>query len=200
MGRTLVAVGVALLLLGPIGAEDRPLVPAGRVALVNLAVVVVMHNYKSEAFRDELRQTIALYRKRDREWKAQGDALAQEVSLPTISPARRAEVNQQIDKLQRLIDDNNEAEMAARTALQERQRRILYTDLRDAVRLYAERHGLELVLQYSLGYDPQRPYGPNLPSKLLEEEACWPMYYGRGIDISGDIIAELNEAYLRAKK
>jgi Skp family chaperone for outer membrane proteins len=75
----------------------------------------------------------------------------------------------------------------------------IYKEVEDAVNLYARSNNLELVLFYNDAITAEDYYHPaNLQRKLTQPAAVMPIFVTPGMDISNQVVNNLNAKYASA--
>jgi Skp family chaperone for outer membrane proteins len=169
--------------------------PRTRIALLNLSHVIKSYD-KFTAFQVELKEKTAAFQKLHEEKKKLSDKLATSITEASTEDERAAS-QKKLNALRREMEDIQSELKAVLEKTQGRQLKILYEDVEEATRRYARAHGLELVLHYNDHVtEPDRHSPANLARKM-QAGACMPMYVTEGMDISAEIIADLNDRLRR---
>jgi Skp family chaperone for outer membrane proteins len=196
-----VLMSVALGMSAPLEqgwSAGPPAQPKTRVGLVNLAHVIKKYK-KFYAFQEELKNAIDPFHKRDEALKQKVDDLTKESKAPMTSDDRREEIARLIKQATDDATANKQKASVVLTAKQEAQMKVLYTEIREAVRRHAESHGLEVVMHYQDAVDPKELDSAQNISRKMTAGAAIPVYIAPGVDISEEIIVALNTAYERKK-
>jgi Skp family chaperone for outer membrane proteins len=202
----ILALGV-LLYAGRVGAQQQsgaagstaPVAapaPRTRVALLNLSYVI--KNYaKFKTFQEEMKQAFEPYQKKDTAKKQALEALTKEAQQPGVTDAKREELTQKAKGIQREIEDNGAEAKAWLGRKTDEQMKILYLDIMDASQRYARAHDFELVLHYNDATTREDFLSPQNIARKLQAGALMPLYAVQGLDISKEVVDNLN-SYLQA--
>jgi Skp family chaperone for outer membrane proteins len=195
-----VALSGAILYVSGVGAQAptgaRPAAPSSRIALLNLSHVIKNYD-KFKAFQAELKAAVEPFQKRDAAAKAEADDIAKKFQSATTPPdaATREAQEKRLKELQRIVEDNKAEAAKVLAKKQEDQLQILYMDVREVAERHAQANGFEMVLHYNDATEAKEYWSAQNISRKMTAGALIPLYYTRGIDISGDVIASLNAVY-----
>jgi Skp family chaperone for outer membrane proteins len=122
------------------------------------------------------------------------DQLTKDMNNPAM--ADKHDANQkQITQIQREMEDTNADMRKWLTQRAEEQTVIIYSEIKEASRLYAAAHGLDMVLTYVEPTDPKDVTSPGNIMVKMQQRACMPLYYAPSMDISQAIVDTLNASY-----
>jgi Skp family chaperone for outer membrane proteins len=88
------------------------------------------------------------------------------------------------DEMKKMINEQNDKQMVT-----------IYKEIQDAAARYAMAQGLDLVLTHIDAVNEQDFLNPMNVMGKMQQRACMPLYYNKGMDISADIAKTLNAAY-----
>lgn len=199
-GAVLLVLG-ALALAGRSWSETKPAAPRPkmRIGLVNL--MQVFGNYdKASAFRQELKTVVAPFQKRDAKVSREVQALLREAVAPDTTPEEKMGIEKKLKGLRRELEDNKAEAQGVLKKKQEEQLKELFTDVEEAAQRYARDHDLELVLHYNEPAAKAEFYKPANLLRKVQAGACVPLYATPGLDISEEILRDLNERMRRKKE
>jgi Skp family chaperone for outer membrane proteins len=168
--------------------------PRSKVGLLNLSYV--MKNYtKTIALQNEFKELMQPLVVRQKAKQAQMEALVKELQT---KPDQRETIEKQLRALKRELEDaNNEAQMQLGKKEQELIV-VLYKEIQDATGRCALSHGYDVVLHYNDGLTSNDYWNPQNIGSKLQERACLPIFYNKGVEISADVVSVLNTAYAKA--
>jgi Skp family chaperone for outer membrane proteins len=167
--------------------------PTLKVRMVNLQFVI--KNYKrTEALRAEHTELFKQYDKQISDIKGLIEGRTKQLQDPKFADKHDV-IEKEIKRLQREMQDKTEE---ARTALDKKQGDLIvlvYREVEEAVQTYAHSAGLEMVLHYNDAVlDTDRNSAANIARKM-SAGACMPMFLAPGLDISQEIVNNLNAKY-----
>ena len=198
MKRLLGAGGVVLVLAlllvaGRSRSEpQKPPAPHTRVGLINLGVVLKQYEKVSD-YTAEMKEEFSRFDKALKERKEQMLELSKKVADKDLSEEEREQVQAELKKLQREMEDSNDKMKALIAKKTDQQMVIVYSDIRRAAERYAKAHDLELVLHYNDATTQAEMDGPANITRKLQAGAAMPIYSAPGVDISKEITALLND-------
>jgi Skp family chaperone for outer membrane proteins len=201
----MLALSLAIVVSAQLRAQTTPATntqpkvaaPTTKVAIMNLTYVV--NNYdKFKTFKEEIKQAVEPFQKKDADHKAAGEKLAKEAALGTTTTARREEIENDLKKLQRQVEDNKNEAQKAVGKKQEQQLFILYSDVWNVVKRVAEVRGYEMVLHYNDTTDQKEMWGAQNIARKMQAGALMPIYHNPALDISKDVLDSLN-AYAKSQ-
>jgi Skp family chaperone for outer membrane proteins len=170
-------------------SQQRPAVQS-RIAVMNLGQVIKGYR-KYQNFEAEMKQQSTMLQQDLEKKKASGVAMQKELETPGLAPDRREQLEREIKRLQREMQDSVE-EAKARIAKREvDQLVVIYKDIKDAVDAYARTYGFEMVMQYTDAIGPDA-YAPQNFSHKMTNRACMPIYVDQRLDITAEITQMLN--------
>jgi Skp family chaperone for outer membrane proteins len=165
-----------------------------RMRLVNLQYV--LKNYKRmEALRAEHTALFKKYNDDLQKIKTESEGREKQLQETKWTPQEREAIQKEIKRLQREMADKSEE---ARTALGKKEGDLItlvYREVEDAVRKYAEAQGIELVLHYNDAVADSDRSSPTNIARKMSAGACMPMHVAPGLDISNEIVDHLNRKY-----
>jgi len=170
-------------------SQQRPAVQS-RIAVMNLGQVIKGYR-KYQSFEAEMKQQSTVLQKELENKKATGVAMQKELEQPGLAPDRREQLEREIKRLQREMQDSIEE---AKMRIQKRevdQMVVIYKDIKDAVDAYARTYGFEMVMQYTDALGPDA-YAPQNFSHKMTNRACMPIYVDQRLDITAEITQMLN--------
>ncbi len=205
MRRVLRVGGVILILLtvllaGRLGSETRPKPePRSRIALVNLAQV--SKGYAKVAdFTAVKKQLVKPFEVKIKDLKEQIEAHLKALEKKDLAEETRSQHEKKLkERQQKMADLTSEAsQILARKNAE--QLVLVYKDVLAAAQRHAKTHGIDLVLQYSdLPADAADFFSPVNVARKVELGAAFPLVIAPGLDITQDILTDLNDAYRKEK-
>lgn len=173
---------------GVAGADSR-----SRVALLNLSHV--LKNYqKAVVLNNELKDLAAPFQQRAKAKATQYEALAKEAQT---KPDQREQYEKQARQLKRELEDLSNETQQVMAKRQDDALVLIYKEVQDATQRVAMSQGFDMVLSYNDATTSQEYWSPMNIMRKLQQGACTPLYFTRGMDISADVVTALNQAYGR---
>jgi Skp family chaperone for outer membrane proteins len=175
------------------GAGAAPAVSM-RMRMVNLQYVIKSYK-RTESLRAE---HTALFKKYDdelKELKKLSDARTQQMQDPSLTAAQKEAVEKEIKRLQREMKEKSDDAQMALAKKEGDLITLIYSEVEDAVVRYATSHQLDLVLHYNDAVAEVDRKNPQNVARKMSAGACMPMYMAPGLDISKDIVDQLNAKY-----
>lgn len=170
------------------GADSR-----SRVALLNLSHV--LKNYqKAVVLNNELKDLAAPFQQRAKAKATQYEALAKEAQ---VKPDQREQYEKQARQLKRELEDLSNETQQVMAKRQDDALVLIYKEVQDASQRVAMSQGFDMVLSYNDATTSQEYWSPMNIMRKLQQGACTPLYFTRGMDISADVVNALNQAYGR---
>lgn len=195
-------VGTAAYLAGGLWAQNpTPPAPTAaapvqtRVALVNLSYVI--KNYKKfDNINAMFKQQYTQFDTEMQALKKKHTDMDTEFKKPDTTPQRRELLEKEIKKVQREMQDKQDEAKALFAKLSVQNMETIYKEIESMAEAYAKAKGIELVLQYS---DPYALTGDKYNPFMLERKtspgAFLPLYAANGMDISKEMVENLNWYY-----
>jgi Skp family chaperone for outer membrane proteins len=179
-------------------AKPAPPRPQMKVRLLNLTYV--MKNYeKVKTFNAELRAAARPFQDENTNYNIRMLLLAAGAQKSKTTPEVRKQLEAEGKELRKVIEDNKGDYQKSVGKKRQELLKILYADIEAATRRYARANDIDLVMHYHDAVTKAELDGaPNITRKL-QLDSLMPMYTAPGMDISKEIVADLN-ARLRAKK
>jgi len=196
------AVGVAVYIGSQLWAQQPGQPGAGaapastKVGLVNLSQVIQGYK-KFKTYQDELKKLVEPFQKKDEEI-VEGLKKAQKaLEDPKTAGKDREDWDGYKTQLLRAREDLTNKVKKELAKKSDEQIVQLYKEVEEAVKGYAAPNGYHVVLQYNDAPSPNEKLNPGYIQRKLERAggACMPMYIAGGLDISNDIINNLNQRY-----
>lgn len=199
-------VGSAIWFGSRLAAQAQPPAPAPapavaprplqtRIGLMNM--VQVLKNYKKfTAIEENIKKRASELEKELEPFRAELVRLRQLAQAPNTSQEEHEKIEQRMRQLQ--VDAQNKEDLAKKELVKMNGEAALmiYKEVEAAVSLYARSNNLELVLFYNDAVTEQDYYHPvNLQRKLTQPAAVMPIFVTPGMDISNQIVSNLNARY-----
>jgi Skp family chaperone for outer membrane proteins len=177
----------------PAGAPQAP--PQTRVGLVNtLQVIKSYHKFKT--FDDEMRRLAKPFEDNDKKLRDNLLEWQKAAANPSLSAQDREKAETEIKERKRQIEDNALQAKKVLASRYDDQFKQLYIEVEDAIKRYAGPNGYHIVLQYDEKQAPHELHSPPNIQRKLQASAttgcCVPIYIAPGLDITLQIIANLN--------
>ena len=130
------------------------------------------------------------------EWAitTQYEALAKEAQT---KPDQREQYEKQARQLKRELEDLSNETQQVMAKRQDDALVLIYKEVQDATQRVAMSQGFDMVLSYNDATTSQEYWSPMNIMRKLQQGACTPLYFTRGMDISADVVTALNQAYGR---
>jgi Skp family chaperone for outer membrane proteins len=173
------------------GAPAAPSPPRTRIALLNMTYVMKYYA-KFKSYQDELKQILQPFQDKDKALRAQADAIVKESSATGKSAADVEKLQKDLKDVKRAIEDNDQAARVLLGKRSDEQMKVLYLDVVDAASRYARAHDFELVLHYNDAVTREDFLSPANIGRKLQNGALMPLYAVQGLDISREVVENLN--------
>ena len=170
-----------------------------RIATINLAYVV-KHYDKAVQWEKEFKQELARYEGATKKLRSQLEADDRELKDPATQAERKEALESEIRTLKRKLEDHEVTERKRLTQLQQEQIVILYRDVEQQIASLAKSKEIDLVMQYN---DEPNPAEKNLAANITRKLTCagmLPIYMAQSIDVSTEVLAQLNASYQKEKQ
>jgi Skp family chaperone for outer membrane proteins len=171
--------------------------PQSKVAVLNLSFVI--KNYKKwTTFQNEYKAKLESYDGELKKLKAQLDLKTEDLKKPGVDAGMKEQLERQMRDIQRAMQDKTEDGKKSLAEMEAKQFSTIYKDVQDMTTRYAKNRGIEIVMHYNDGTTEAEVNNPMNIGRQMGQGACFPLYMAQGIDISGDILAYLNQAVTAA--
>jgi Skp family chaperone for outer membrane proteins len=195
----IVALGVAIY-MGKLWAQtggQAAAAPQTKIALINLTYVI--KNYeKFKAFQEEMKREAGPFQAKDLSFTTEGEKLYKERQAQTTTAERKDTIEKQLMELKRKAEDNKAEGTKVLSKKQETGVTTIYLDVYQVAQRIAKSRGFEMVLQFNDLTESREYWGAANIARKLRADACIPMYYNDGLDISHDVVTTLNSSYKSA--
>jgi Skp family chaperone for outer membrane proteins len=200
---SLVLVAVIVLCASRLWAENKEKKPAPRtrIGVLNLTFVI-KHYDKYKHYLEEIKEIVGPFQERDKKLRAQIEKLKAQAENSSVVPAkgeegdeksRKKELEKKAKEIQRELEDNS-AEVKLKVGKRsDEAMKTLFQDVQEAVARYASDHGLDLVMHYNDAITEADYLSAKNIARKLNLGGLTPLYYGSGIDITTDIVTDLNQ-------
>jgi Skp family chaperone for outer membrane proteins len=194
-GGVLVLVGMLVMVGKSLSEPKASPVPKSRIALINLAQLFKGYA-KVARFNIEHVKLLEPLKIKEKRLQAQIDAHTKELETKEMSEEQRVELDTQLTEYKRKIEDiHNEAKRAS-IKKNETHMVIVYKELSELARRYAKEHDLDVVFHYNdVPTEDPAYFKPTNVSRKINSGTVVPLYIREGVDITNDMIAQLNDAY-----
>jgi Skp family chaperone for outer membrane proteins len=182
---------------GKDGAKPAPASPKTRIAVFNLSHVV--ENYdRFKVFLEETKEDIKSY---DEQLKPMLKTFDDKAALMRTEKdeAKREQLSSDLKKMEydiKTLKDKGQKDVVRKEAIQFK---LIYRDVEVAVEKYAKAYGIELVMHYNDFVGDKKDTPENARNKL-GYAPLFPVYSAPGIDVTRDILSNLNAAYQTSVK
>ncbi|HTU22160.1 MAG TPA: OmpH family outer membrane protein [Gemmataceae bacterium] len=186
-------VAVAVVLgVGRLWAENQAKKPEPRtrIGLLNLTCVIKNYN-KYKRFQEEIKAIVEPFQHRDAKLRDQLNKL--KAKNENGVGLLKKELEKKRKEIQRQLEDNSAEAKKILGKRSDDEMKILYKDVEEAVERYAAAHGLDLVLHYNDAVTKEDFYSARNIARKLNTGALMPLYMVSGIDISTEIVDDLNQ-------
>lgn len=196
---------VAAIVLGAsrLWAENKEKKPAPRTRIGVLNLTFVIKNYnKYNRFQEEIKGIIEPFQRRDTELRAQLEKLRAQAEKPSLVPAkgedsdeqsRKEDIEERAKKIQQQLEDNSQKAKKTLGKRSDKEMQSLFKDVQDAVERYAIAHDLDLVMHYNDAVTKEDFLSAQNIARKLNTGALMPIYTASSIDITTDIVTDLNQ-------
>jgi len=189
---SLIVAAVVIFGASHLWAENKakkPVAPRTRIGLLNLTFVIKNYD-KYKQFQDEVKVLLEPFQTKDADLRQQ---LAELRKRAEAQPSQREELERQAKDIQRKMEDNGLAIKLKLGKKSDEEMQLLYKDVAEAVERYATAHDLELVLHYNDAVTKKEFDSAKNIARKLNTGSLMPIYMVSGIDISTEIVDDLNQ-------
>jgi Skp family chaperone for outer membrane proteins len=170
-----------------------------RIALLNLTQVIKGYN-KYINFQNEMKGLLKVYEDKHTKLRTQVEGYQKDLQKPDIAPATKEQIEKDVRRLQREIEDNNNDAKAALGKRSDDEMLLLYKEVQDAASRFAMARNYDLVLSYNdVPSNSPEFFAPMSVARRMQTQALLPLYSAHGMDISEEVKNALNAAYGPAK-
>jgi Skp family chaperone for outer membrane proteins len=173
------------------GSAPAAPAPRTRIALLNMTYVMKWYG-KFKTYQDELKQLLQPAQDKDKSLRAQAEQIAKDMALPGKTNDEITKMQKDLREIKRAIEDNDQSARLLLTKRSDEQMKVLYLDVVDAASRYARAHDFELVLHYNDAVTKEDFYSPANIGRKLQNGALMPLYAVQGLDISKEVVENLN--------
>jgi Skp family chaperone for outer membrane proteins len=199
-------VGTAIWFASRLAAQAPAPAPAGapapaarplqtRIGLMNM-VQVLKHYRKFQALEDNIKKRATELEKSLEPFRTELVRLRSLAQDPKTTAEEREKIEHRMRQLQ--VDAQNKEDEAKKELIRMNgdAATMIYKEVEAAVSAYARANNLELVLFYNDAVTEEDYYHPvNLQRKLTQPAAVMPLFVTPGMDISNQIVNNLNLKY-----
>ncbi len=169
-----------------------------RIGILNMGYV--LKNYqKVDAYTVEMKEN---FKKFDDSLKAKNGEIemrTKQAQDTNLTPAQREACAKEVTNLNRQLEDmNNDMKKFIGTKTDE-QMVTIYKEIQEAAMRYAMSQGLDLILTHIDAVKQEDFLNPMNVMGKMQQRACMPLYYNKGMDVSADIVDSLNKNYQASK-
>ncbi len=168
--------------------------PTSKIAVINVPLVI-KHYKKYQTYEGELKKIADGYEAEEAKLKKEMLSLQELAQKPE---ANRDKLEEDMKELKRRHEDLGQRFKKEMGKKQEDQLVQLYKEIEAMVARVAVSRGFEMVLQYTDVIEAKDKYNPVFVQRKVLGGMCLPLYIQSGLDISGDVIANLNYPYEHA--
>jgi Skp family chaperone for outer membrane proteins len=165
--------------------------PTSKIAVVNMQLVIEKYE-KFINYKKELEAFIKSYQDRETSIKGLAMKAQEEAKAPT---ANREAIEQKMEGYKRQLEDLGKEFKRELAKKQQAELVTLYREIEDMVKRVGVANSFEMVLQYNELIDPKEAYNPSLVAQKVHPGVCMPLYAAPGLDITAQVIANLNHYY-----
>jgi Skp family chaperone for outer membrane proteins len=172
--------------------------PRTRIAIVNLTYVIKNYD-KYKQFQEEMKALIGPIQKRDAELREQFKELRDKAEKLNKSTAKneksgeKKELEEKAREIQKQLTEIGEETKKKLAKRSDEEMKTLFKDVEEAARDYAGAHDIDLVLQYNDAITKEDYYSGQNIARKLSASGLMPLYVSEGMDISKDILDNLNK-------
>lgn len=164
-----------------------------RIGILNMGYV--LKNYqKVDVYTAEMKDHFKRFDDSLKEKKNLVEARTKQANDPQFA-AQREVIQKEITKLNREAEDmQNDMKKFISTKTDE-QMVTIYKEIQEAAARYAMAQGLDLVLTHIDAVNEADYLNPMNVMGKMQQRACMPLYYNKGMDVSKDIVEALNKNF-----
>jgi Skp family chaperone for outer membrane proteins len=195
----ILTLGVAVYVGSRLGAQSTTggtasyKAPVTKVGIVNLSLVIQKYN-KWLYFKDEYERDFKAAMEAIKPKGLQVEKQKKDIELE-VNQTNRESMTKTLKVLERELQDMQEEAQNKLAKKNADEFVVLYREVEAAVKNYATHAGIELVMHYNDAPDYRDMYTPRNVARKMSSPGCMPLYMAPGIDISEQVIVDLNRAY-----
>jgi Skp family chaperone for outer membrane proteins len=200
----MLTLGLVALMVQPARAQDPtggtpatttpPPAVTLRLRILNLNQVIKTYK-RTESMQAEFKAHYKQFEDDYKVLKEKSEARTKQMQDPQYTTQQKELIEKEIKRLQREMAEKNEEMRAALAKKEGEMVTLLYKEVDEAVRKYAQSAGIEMVLFYNDAITDSDRFNPMNIARKISAGACYPMYLAPGLDISNDIAKILNDKY-----
>ena len=193
-----VGVYVSTRLMAQPAAQPQPQHVQTRIGILNMGYV--LKNYqKVDAYTVEMKENFKKFDDALKAKKGEIEVRTKQAADPKYTQAERDACAKEITNLNRQAEDmQNDMKKYIGTKTDE-QMVTIYKEIQEAATRYAMSQGLDCVLTYIDAVKEADFLNPMNVMGKMQQRACMPLYYNKGMDVSVDITNALNTNYQASK-
>jgi Skp family chaperone for outer membrane proteins len=165
-----------------------------RLRILNLNQVIKTYK-RTESMQAEFKAHYKQFEDDYKVLKEKSEARTKQMQDPQYTTQQKELIEKEIKRLQREMAEKNEEMRAALAKKEGEMVTLLYKEVDEAVRKYAQSAGIEMVLFYNDAITDSDRFNPMNIARKISAGACYPMYLAPGLDISNVIAKILNDKY-----
>jgi Skp family chaperone for outer membrane proteins len=169
--------------------EKKPASPRTRIGLINLNFVIKNHG-KYKQLQEEIKKLAAPFQEREAELRSELKELQAKAQK---EPDQRKELEGQFRDIQRKLQENGTKAQARLGKRNDEEMKIIYKQVEAAAERYAAAHDLDIVLHYNDASTKEDHDSAQNITRKLNVPALQPLYLASGIDITTEILTDLNQ-------
>lgn len=190
-------VGSRLWAQGP-GQPAAPQ-PQSRIAVLNMSVVTKGYK-KCTYLQDYYNKQWKDHEEAMKNKKKKLDEMQAEYGNPATAAPKKEQLEKDIRKQQwemKQMDDDAKAALG-RSATD--QVKTIYKEIEAMTASVAKNRGIELVMHFNDPSPPGDPYNATMLQQRMAPGVCLPLYVAQGLDLTQDVLYNLNHYYDQAMK
>ncbi len=168
--------------------------PKTKIAIINLQYVVKSYD-RWKLFEDEYKRNYKGYDDQFEQIKKVGLELKAKLDKMGANDPEGDNIKKQLKDLDRQVQDLGDNAKKRLLKLQDDESIRIYSQVEEAVSVYAKANDIDLVLQYNDGVQGPELHNPQNIQRKMQTGALMPIYSVNGMDISNYIIYMLNAHY-----
>ena len=163
-----------------------------RIGMINLSQV--LRNYeKWQGYERQYKDYIEKLRVEFETKKKPGLQLEADLAkVPAEDTAKREQIQQELRRIKRELQDYEEAAKKNLQDWQEKALVVVYQEIHDAVESYARANDIEMVMHFNDAISKTDLYHPMNVERKMKAPGCTAMYITPGMEITDIIVANLN--------
>jgi Skp family chaperone for outer membrane proteins len=166
-----------------------------RIAFLNLNEVLKGYD-KFKSLRDDLKQKDEMFLEQLKAKNKRAETLMAEQKDAKTTAQRREAIEQELKQIKFDMENIRGDAQKQIVKYQHEQLALMYREVYQVVSEYAAANGIDVVMQYNEEWNDEY----HSPQRVVQRMnmTYWPMYYDKGMEITGPVATMLNQRFTAA--